>query len=59
MANQRLLTNEEGEVRELIESDFEKFVPFSALPADLQRLLSSEKRVAPDAEEMAIHQPAA
>jgi hypothetical protein len=59
MANPRPLTNEEGEVRELTESDFERFVPFSALPAELQQLLSSEKRVVPDAETMAAQQTAA
>ena len=59
MANQRPLTNDEGEVRELTESDFERFVPISALPAELQQLLSSEKRVVPDAETVITHQPAA
>ena len=59
MANQRPLTNEEGEVRELTEKDFAQFVPFSALPAELRQLLSSEKRVVPDAETIAAQQPAA
>jgi len=44
MANPRPLTNEEGEVRELTEEDFAQFVPFSALPAELQKLLSSPKQ---------------
>ena len=59
MANQRPLTNEEGEVRELTEKDFAQFVPFSALPTELQRLLSSEKHMVPDAEMAAKHQSAA
>ncbi len=50
MANQRPLTNEEGEVRELTESDFERFVPFSALPADLQQLLSSMPQLTDETE---------
>jgi hypothetical protein len=44
------LTNEEGEVRELTEEDFARFVPFSALPAELQTLLSEPKHVTFDAE---------
>ena len=59
MANPRPLTNEEGEVRELTESDFERFVPFSALPAEVRQLLSSEKRVVPDAEMVAKQRSAA
>jgi hypothetical protein len=59
MANQRPLTNDEGEVRELTESDFERFVPISALPAELQQLLSSEKCIVPDAEMAATQKPAA
>lgn len=59
MADPRPLTDEEGEVRELTESDLERFVPFSALPAELQQLLSSEKRLVPDAETIAAQQPAA
>jgi hypothetical protein len=51
MADQRPLTNDEDEVRELNEQDFARFVPFSALPAPLQTLLTSQKHVAPDAEE--------
>jgi hypothetical protein len=50
MANRRPLTNDEGEVRELTEEDVAQFVPFSALPAELQTLLSGEKHVSPDAE---------
>jgi hypothetical protein len=53
------LTDEEGEVREWTDEDFARAVPFSALPAELQQLLSSEKRVVPDAETMATQQPAA
>jgi hypothetical protein len=53
------LTNDEGEVRELTEEDFDQFVPFSALPAELQSLLSSPKHLSPDAETPAIRQSAA
>ena len=49
MANPRPLTNDEGEVRELTEADLARFVPFSALPEELQKVLRSEKKVAPDA----------
>jgi len=38
---------------------FAKAVPFSALPAELQTLLSEEKHVAPDAETPSTRQPAA
>jgi hypothetical protein len=59
MANPRPLTNDEGEVRELTEEDFANAVPFSALPAELQTLLSSPKYVVPDAETPSTRQPAA
>jgi hypothetical protein len=59
MADQRPLTNEDGEVRELTEADLAQFVSFSALPGELQRMLSSEKRVAPDAEAPVSKEPAA
>ncbi len=42
MANRKPLTNDEGEVRELTEEDLAQFVLFSALPAELQKLLSEE-----------------
>jgi hypothetical protein len=38
---------------------FAKAVPFSALPAELQALLSSEKHVSPDAETPSTRLPAA
>ncbi len=44
---------------EWTEEDFAKAVPFSALPAELQSLLSEPKRVRPDAESESSHQPAA
>jgi hypothetical protein len=44
---------------EWTDEDFARAVPFSALPAELQQLLSSEKRVVPDAETVITHQPAA
>jgi hypothetical protein len=59
MANPKPLTNDEGEVRELTAEDFAQFVPFSALPAELQSLLSSQKHLSPDAETPAARQPAA
>ena len=59
MANRKPLTDEEGEVRELTEQDFANAIPFSALPADLQALLSEEKHVVPDAVKLSKRQPAA
>ena len=59
MADPRPLTNDEGEVRELTEQDFARFVPFSALPAELRDLLSSPKHIKPDAEAPSTRQPAA
>jgi hypothetical protein len=38
---------------------FAKAIPFSALPAELQALLSEPKHVKPDAETPATSQPAA
>jgi hypothetical protein len=43
----------------LTAEDFARFVPFSALPANLQALLSSPKIVAPEGEKTAASQPAA
>jgi hypothetical protein len=59
LANPRPLTNDEGEVRELTEEDLAQFVPFSALPADLQELLCEPKYVVPDADSPSTEQPAA
>lgn len=59
MANPKPLTNEEGEVRELTEEDFAHAVPFSALPAELQAVLSEPKHVSPEAESSATCRPAA
>jgi hypothetical protein len=42
MTNQRPLTNDEGEGRKLTQEDLAQFVPFAALPADLQTLRSSQ-----------------
>ena len=44
---------------EWTEDDFAKAVSFSALPADLQALLSSTKHVAPDAKAPKYRKPAA
>jgi hypothetical protein len=44
---------------EWTEEDFAKAVPFSALPSELQRLLSSQKHVTPDAKAPATRKPAA
>ncbi len=49
MANPKPLTNDEGDVRELTEEDLARFAPFSALPAEWQQVLLSEKQVVPDA----------
>lgn len=59
MAKRKPLTNDDGEVRELAEEDLAQFVPFSALPAELQKLLSEEKRVVPDAGNQSDRKPAA
>lgn len=59
MANREPLTNDDGEVRELTEEDLALFVPFSALPAELQKLLSEEKHVKSDAEAQSARQPTA
>jgi hypothetical protein len=53
------LTNDDGEVRELTGDDLARFVPFSALPAELQTLLSEPKQITPDAETPGERQPAA
>ena len=57
MANRKPLTDKEGEVRELNTEDFAQMIPFSALPAEIQQLLSSPNRVATDTGE--TKQPAA
>ena len=44
---------------EWTEVDFAKALPFSALPAELQDLLSSPKHIKPDAEAPPTRQPAA
>jgi hypothetical protein len=44
---------------EWTEEDFAKAVPFAGLPADLQKLLSEEKHVVPDAEAPSDRQAAA
>jgi len=59
MANRKPLTDDKGEVRELTEEDLAQFVPFSALPAELQVLLSEEKHVLPDARTPSKRQSAA
>jgi hypothetical protein len=48
----------DAENPEWTEEDFDRAVPFSALPVDLRQLLSSEKRIVPDAE-MATEQQSA
>jgi hypothetical protein len=59
MVDSKPLTDDEDEVRELTEEDLAQLVPFSALPAELQKLLSGEKRVSPDSESSSTRQPAA
>jgi hypothetical protein len=44
---------------EWTKEDFARAVPFSALPAELQKLLSEEKHAAPDTETSSTRQPAA
>jgi hypothetical protein len=44
---------------EWTKEDFAIAVPFSALPAELQALLSSPKQVTPDSESQTTRQPAA
>jgi hypothetical protein len=44
---------------EWTDEDFAQAVPFSALPAELQTLLSETKHVVPDAETPSTRQPAA
>jgi hypothetical protein len=57
--DRKRLTDDEGEVRELTEEDLAQFVSFSALPAELQALLSEKKHVAADARSPSTRQPAA
>jgi hypothetical protein len=59
MESPKPLTNDDGEVRELTEEDFARMVRFSALPAELQALLSEPRHLAPDAEKPESHEPAA
>jgi hypothetical protein len=44
---------------EWTDEDFAKAVPFSGLPLEMQKLLSGEKHVSPDAEAPSSRQPAA
>jgi hypothetical protein len=44
---------------EWTDEDFAKAVPFSGLPLEMQKLLSGEKHVKPDAETVPTRQPAA
>jgi hypothetical protein len=44
---------------EWTEEDFARAIPFSALPTELQTLLSEQKRVVPDAESSSPREPAA
>lgn len=59
MEKSKPLTNNEGEVRELNEEDFVRFVPFSALPDELRSMLSSVKHLSPDEEAPSVRQTAA
>jgi hypothetical protein len=59
MANRKPLTDDEGEVRELTDEDFAHAAPFSALPAELQALLSEPKQVAPNTQTSSTEKPAA
>lgn len=44
---------------ELTDADFARMVPFTALPEELQRLLSSPKRIVPDRHPGSSEEPAA
>jgi hypothetical protein len=44
---------------EWTEEEFARAIPFSALPIELQKLLSEEKHIKPDAEAPSDRQPAA
>jgi hypothetical protein len=44
---------------EWTEEDFAKSVPFSGLPLELQKLLSGERHVQPDADAQPTRKPAA
>ena len=60
MADPKPLTDDQGEVRELRGEDFAHAIPFSALPVELQQLLSSpQRKIVPDAESKEPKQPAA
>jgi hypothetical protein len=49
----------DGENPEWTDDMFAKAIPFSALPADQQKLLSEKKHVVPDAKKPSKRQPAA
>jgi hypothetical protein len=53
------LTNDEGAFRELTEEVFAQFVPFSALPAEMQELLSSPKLEQQETASSSARKPAA
>lgn len=44
---------------ELTDADFARMVPFTALPEELQRLLSSPKSIVPDRHPGSSEEPAA
>lgn len=58
MPNRKPLTDEEGEVRELTAEDFAQMIPFSALPAELKKLLTSPMHVSPDSDPTFAGRPA-
>jgi hypothetical protein len=55
MPNPELIDDENPE---WTDEDFAKAVPFSGLPLEMQKLLSGEKQVSPDAESSSTRQPA-
>jgi hypothetical protein len=59
MAKRKPLTDDEGEVRELTGEDFAQMVPFSALPIELQDLLTASKQTSQDVKAPAKQHPAA
>lgn len=56
MANRKPLTDGDGEVRELTREDFDRGVPFSALPESLQAKLRKPRgpQIAPKKERITI-----
>ena len=59
MGIRKPLTNDDRQVRELTAEDAAEMIPFSALPQDLQDLLSQPKTIRPETDEDASRHSAA